>query len=203
MDVSLGTAITVPLLGGVIGWVTNRIAVRMIFRPLQPRRVLGLTVQGLIGRRQRELAESIGRVVGDHLLSHEDVVRAVETLELEQILGTLLDRGLADKLAELRGLPLIGGFLTDERIAQIRAMLVRGVLAEREAIFAAFEQALEQGLDVRRIVTDKVAAFPVLRLEQLVLEVARRELRAIEILGGVLGLLIGIGQLAVIAASRG
>ena len=54
------TWIAVPLLGGVIGYVTNRIAVKMIFRPIRPVSVLGLRVQGLIGHRQHELAESIG-----------------------------------------------------------------------------------------------------------------------------------------------
>ncbi len=198
MDLSLATWIVVPALGGLIGWLTNLLAVRMIFRPFEPRRFLGIRVQGLIGRRQRELAESIGRVVGDHLLQHQDVVRALETLELEELLAGILEQGLAEKVQELRGLPLIGGFLTDERVLQIRDKLVRGVLAHRDAIFTAFETAIERGLDVRRIVTEKVAAFPVPRLEQLVLEVARRELRAIEFLGGLLGVLIGLAQVALL-----
>ena len=44
------------------------------------------------------------------------------------------------------------------------------------------------------VVEEKVAAFPVQKLESLVLQVAAKELRAIEILGGVLGIVIGLGQ---------
>ena len=54
---AMWTWIGVPLLGGVIGYVTNRIAVKMIFRPIKPVSVLGIKVQGLIGRRQRELRQ--------------------------------------------------------------------------------------------------------------------------------------------------
>ena len=49
------------------------------------------------------------------------------------------------------------------------------------------------------LVTAKVAAFPVERLEELILQVASRELRAIEILGAVLGLLIGLVQVLLLA----
>ncbi|MEL6714072.1 MAG: DUF445 family protein, partial [Planctomycetota bacterium] len=55
-----------PLVGALIGYGTNRLAVRMIFRPIEPVRILGFRVQGLIGRRQAEIARSIGGVVGDH-----------------------------------------------------------------------------------------------------------------------------------------
>ena len=53
---------------------------------------------------------------------------------------------------------------------------------------------MEEGLDVRALVTEKVREFPIARLEELILEVARRELRAIELLGGLLGLLVGLAQ---------
>ena len=48
------------------------------------------------------------------------------------------------------------------------------------------------------MVEEKVAAFPVEKLEKLVLQVASRELRAIEWLGAVLGILIGLAQVVVI-----
>ncbi|MEM7202987.1 MAG: DUF445 family protein [Planctomycetota bacterium] len=190
--------IGVPLLGGVIGYVTNRIAVKMIFRPIRPVSILGIKVQGLIGRRQRELAESIGRVVGDHLVQHDDVMRSFENVDLEGMFGDVLDRGLAPKLDELRSLPLIGGFLTDERVANIRDAIVTRVVENKHLILEKLEDAVEEGLDVQTMVTDKVASFQVETLEGLVLQVASRELRAIEVLGAVLGTLIGLLQVLLI-----
>jgi uncharacterized membrane protein YheB (UPF0754 family) len=192
------TWIALPLIGSAIGWFTNRLAVRMIFRPIRPRRFLGIRVQGLIGRRQKELARSIGEVVGGHLVQHDDIVRGLGSLDLETLLGDVLDRGLGPKIQELRGLPLIGGFLTDDRIADLRKSLVTGILAEREALIEAIEKAVEAGLDVPQMVRQKVEAFPVERVEELILHVASKELRSIEVLGGVLGLLIGFAQAALI-----
>lgn len=199
MDVSSTTWIVVPLLGGVIGYVTNRLAVKMIFRPIQPINVLGIRVQGVIGRRQAELARSIGRVVGDHLVQHDDILDGLKQVELEPLIEKAVDRGLESKIEQLRSLPLIGGFLTADRIGDLKQAIVRGVVSEKEAIFEAMESAVEDNLAIEELVQKKVASFSVERLEALVLEVASRELRMIEVLGGVLGVLIGIAQVVVIA----
>lgn len=190
-----------PLLGAAIGYLTNRLAVRMIFRPIRPVRILGLRLQGLIGRRQGELATRIGQVVGDHLVQHEDLARALRQIDLERFLGDALERGLAPRLAELRRAPFVGSFLSDERVARWKQSLVRGLVEDEEALVRGLEEALESGLDVRDLVARRVEAFPVERLEALVLDVASRELRAIELLGGLLGFLIGVVQAVVLVSS--
>lgn len=203
MDVTLTTWIAIPLLGGLIGYVTNWLAVKMIFRPIRPVNLLGLRVQGLMGRRQKELARSIGDVVGDHLVQHEDIVRGFKNVDLNGLLGDVIERGLAPKIDQLRSLPLIGGFLTPERIADLRNAIVASVLERKDLIMERLEQAVEKGLDVQKMVREKVEAFPVERLEALVLKVASRELRAIELLGAVLGVLIGLIQVLVVWSLSG
>ena len=190
----LWTWITIPAIGGLIGWITNWLAVKMIFRPVKPRRFLGIRIQGLVGKRQHELAKAIGRVVGNHLVEHKDVLKSLNKLDFSGILNGVLDRGLAPKIQELRGLPLIGGFLTEERVRDIRNSIVQGVMAHKEQVLDEVEKGLAKGLDVPALVEKKVAAFAVEKLEKLILEVASRELRAIEVLGGVLGALIGLAQ---------
>lgn len=190
----LWTWITIPAIGGLIGWSTNWLAVKMIFRPLKPRRLLFFKVQGLVGRRQHDLAKAIGRVVGNHLVEHRDIVRGLNKLDFGGALAKVLDKGLAPKVQELRGLPLIGGFLTEERVAGIRDAIVAGVMEHKETVLDEVEKGLAQGLDVPNLVEKKVASFAVEKLEKLILEVASRELRAIEVLGGVLGVLIGLAQ---------
>ena len=138
-------------------------------------------------------------MVGGHLVNHDDIVQSFERVDLEALLADVLDHGLSRKVDELRSLPLIGGFLTEDRVADIRNSLVKGVLEHRETLLGKLEEAVEQGLDIQTLVREKVAAFPVEKLEQLVLDVASRELRSIEILGGVLGLIIGTIQAAVIS----
>ncbi|MEZ6038591.1 MAG: DUF445 family protein [Planctomycetota bacterium] len=192
----LWTWITIPAIGGVIGWSTNWLAVKMIFRPIKPRRILFFRMQGLIGRRQQDLAQAIGRVVGNHLVEHKDVVKSLNKLDFGGILGKVLDRGLDPKVQELRSLPLIGGFLTEERVADIKQSIVDSIMTHREAVMDEVEKGLSAGLDVPKLVEKKVAAFAIEKLEKLILEVASRELRSIVVLGFVLGALIGVCQVA-------
>ncbi len=70
-----------PLLGALIGYVTNYIAIRMLFRPLHPWRLFGLRLPltpGIIPAKRGELAQRMGQMVGSHLLTADDVRQALE-----------------------------------------------------------------------------------------------------------------------------
>ncbi|MRR10836.1 DUF445 family protein, partial [bacterium] len=87
-----------PVVGAVIGYVTNDIAIRMLFRPLKPWRVFGIRVPltpGVIPAGRHEFATTIGRMVGTHLVTGEDVARALGRdafrRELRETVGEKLD----------------------------------------------------------------------------------------------------------------
>jgi len=97
-----------PLLGALIGYVTNRIAIRMLFRPLRPWHLFGLRVPltpGIIPAKRGELAEKMGEMVGSHLLTSGDVGLALEKegfqRELRQAVGEKLDLFLDRDLGPL------------------------------------------------------------------------------------------------------
>jgi len=198
MPDGLAPWILLPLVGAFIGYGTNRLAVGMIFRPIEPRRILGFTVQGLVGRRQRDLARSIGGVVGDHLVRPEDLRGALEAIDLEALVDHAFQMGLEPKINEFRRMPLVGSFLTDERVGDLRRHAVKGVLENRDELLTGLQKGLDESVDVHRLVEEKVAAFPIAKMEELILQVASRELRAIEVLGGVLGGLVGLAQAGVL-----
>ncbi|NDC78344.1 MAG: DUF445 family protein, partial [Chitinophagia bacterium] len=54
---------SIPVISAFIGWVTNWVAIKMLFHPRRPIRFLGLTVQGIFPKRQRQFAERLGRMV--------------------------------------------------------------------------------------------------------------------------------------------
>lgn len=87
-----------PLLGAVIGYVTNRVAIRMLFRPLRPWRIAGLRIPltpGIIPAKRGELAARMGEMVGSHLLTGDDARLALERPGFRKELRGAVD----DKLA--------------------------------------------------------------------------------------------------------
>ena len=92
-----------PVVGAVIGYVTNDIAIRMLFRPLKPWRILGVRVPltpGVIPAGRHEFATTIGRMVGTHLVTGADVAQALGKdafrRELRETVSGKLD-GLLDR----------------------------------------------------------------------------------------------------------
>jgi len=83
-----------PLLGAFIGYVTNYIAIRMLFRPLRAWRILGIRVPltpGIIPSKRGELAKRMGEMVGSHLLTTDDVGKTLEKEGFRQELRRTLD----------------------------------------------------------------------------------------------------------------
>ncbi len=90
-----------PLLGAVIGYVTNALAIRMLFRPLTERRFLGMRVPltpGIIPRQRHQLAHSIARMVSTKLLTEEVLIARLHDPEFTRVLETSVGRFTADIL---------------------------------------------------------------------------------------------------------
>jgi uncharacterized membrane protein YheB (UPF0754 family) len=94
-----------PLLGALIGYLTNYIAIRMLFRPLRPWSFLGMRLPltpGIIPAKRKELAKRMGQMVGSHLLTADDVSQVLRQSRFRQELkhavneklSTFLDREL-------------------------------------------------------------------------------------------------------------
>ncbi|MBI5557341.1 MAG: DUF445 family protein [Deltaproteobacteria bacterium] len=92
---------TPPLLGAFIGYTTNYVAIRMLFRPLHPWKILGLRVPmtpGVIPAKRHQLAENIGEMVGEHLLTGQDVSRAITGSRFQQELRELIQSRVENML---------------------------------------------------------------------------------------------------------
>jgi uncharacterized membrane protein YheB (UPF0754 family) len=195
---NLLSLLSVPIVSALIGYVTNYIAVRMLFRPHSPRRFLGVTLHGLVPRRQKEIAHSIGTMIERDLFSHEDIQAALQNADTAEAAADFLNEQV-DLFAErLTGQnPMLGAFLQGGLLQQVKGILV-GQMNEKfpEFIERVVEKA-EHNLDVSAIVEKKIQEFDLTKLESLIYEVSARELKTIEVLGGVLGFLVGLGQVGI------
>ena len=70
--------IIAPLLGGVIGYITNDIAIRMLFRPHKAKYVFGIHIPftpGIIPKEKGRIAEAVGGVISENLMNKEVLER--------------------------------------------------------------------------------------------------------------------------------
>ncbi len=189
--------LAVPLISAFIGYLTNVVAIKMLFHPREPIKILTFEFQGLLPRRQEEIAHKIGEVVERELLSVDDLVDRFGTPEMQDKIVKIISERVRARLEE--AVPR----LIPHNLTRVLADLVEGILVResRSLVSQIIESASQQmtaEIRVSEIVQDRIQAFEVSQLEGLVKEVASKELRGIEVLGGVLGFLIGLVQVAII-----
>jgi uncharacterized membrane protein YheB (UPF0754 family) len=194
---NLTSLISIPVVSACIGYVTNYIAVKMLFRPHQPRRFLGIRFHGLVPKRQAQIAESLGRMIERDLFSHRDIQEALQSAETSQEAAAFLHEQVDVFVQKITAQnPMIGAFLQGPLLQQVKDTL-SGQMAERfPQLIERIVDKVEHRLDVSAIVERKIAAFDLSKLESLIYEISKRELKTIELLGGVLGFLVGIVQVA-------
>nr|WP_303243860.1 DUF445 family protein [uncultured Cellulosilyticum sp.] len=83
-----------PLLGGVIGYITNGIAIKMLFRPLKPVYVFGKQLPftpGLIPKEKTRIARSVGNVISKELLNKEVFAKVLLKEEIYKGIESKID----------------------------------------------------------------------------------------------------------------
>lgn len=194
--------ILIPLVGAFIGYITNVLAVRMLFRPKKTVDLYVYELQGLLPKRQADIAASLGNLVENRLLSIDDMMNVLDRPEVHDKIIDKVVLVMRDRVstALYRRLP-------GKVIGMINESLERAVRHESydmvKQVITEGQLYLEQEIDISQIVEDKINAFDLDELENIIVSVSSPELRFIEIMGLVLGLVIGIIQSLIVYAFPG
>ncbi len=191
--------ILIPLISGFIGWVTNWVAIKMLFHPRNPVNILGIKVQGIFPKRQDQFAEKLGKLVSRELLSFDEIEAKITNPDnLKKVLPqveTHIDHFLRVKLSD--SMPMISMFIGDKTIEKLKAVFMEELEILFPKIMKDYSGTLKQQLDLEAIVAAKVKAFSSDKLEEILYQVMASEFRFVEIIGAVLGFLIGLFQVAI------
>ncbi len=185
--------------GALIGWITNLIAIKMLFRPYHEINILGFKIQGVIPKRKKALAESIAKMIDEELISVKDITQTINSMELdgeiEKIVEKIVDGKLKGEL--LSKFPMIAMFLSDSMINKIKEYLKDVINENKGELVDIIARKLEETIDFKDVVREKIEHFSLMKLERIVMTIAKNELKHIEILGGILGAVIGVMQFVV------
>lgn len=181
--------------GALIGWLTNWVAIRLLFRPRVPVGWGFLRLQGVIPRRHAAIASAVAQMVEEELLSQHLVRSELHKIDLAPYLEGFAHRLVREHLAaKIKKIPLLGSFLNDSLLDSVETMAREALLSEAQSLKGRLADDLEQRLQVRHIVEERILSLDLPRLETMVWRIARQEFRAIVWMGAVLGGLVGLVQ---------
>ncbi|MDK2868075.1 MAG: hypothetical protein PWP51_828 [Clostridiales bacterium] len=182
-------------IGAVIGWMTNVIAIKLLFRPINPISIPGLPFkfQGLIPKRKAEIARSIGEVVADELVSMEEIInKLIEGIDRAEVIKMIKVKIVT--MANEKMPAMIPSMFKGMIISNVETMIdENGESIMIELTEKLAHKALE-AIDIKEIVEDRINAYDFEKIEEMTIKIAQNELKHIEVLGGIIGFLIGLLQ---------
>ena len=188
-----------PIAGLIIGWLTNYLAIKMLFHPKKPLKFGFITLQGVFPKRQKALGQKLGEVVSKELVSTDDILDKVTDQakgdDMKKVLEEKVEKGLKNLLA---GIPMASMFVDDSLLAKARDLILKEFQEGIEEWMEKLKGRLRDGLDISGIVEEKVSKFSSDKLEEVLFEILRKEFKFIELAGAVLGFLIGCAQIALL-----
>jgi uncharacterized membrane protein YheB (UPF0754 family) len=189
-----------PLIGAITGWITNWIAVKMLFHPKEPKNFGFFKVQGVFPKRQNVMAEKLGHIVASELFSIDDVVEKMKSSENKQVFR-FVEKKIDDFIDVKLGasMPMLAMFLNDDLKIKIKTALLDEISDVIPGVIDSYADKLKNEIDVKAIVYDKVVNFSSDKLEDILYSIMKKEFKFIELLGGILGFIIGLVQLLLIS----
>jgi uncharacterized membrane protein YheB (UPF0754 family) len=191
---------TLPIIAALTGYITNYIAIKMLFHPRKKVKILFMEIQGIFPKRQKTLAEKLGKIVAEELFSIEDVKKSLQnpgnTEEVTAIVDARLNDFLDNRLGE--AMPMLAMFMNDEIKLKIKTTLEAELQLMLPELIERFVSKIEEEVDVERTVYEKVVSFSTDKLEEILYSIMSKEFKFIEVLGGILGFIIGLIQIAIL-----
>lgn len=182
------------VIGGLIGYITNVIAIKLIFRPINPIKIpiLNIEIIGMIPKRKTEIATNIAKVVEEQFISVDEITDNIITEQDKQHIIDYIKVRVKSILSEKMT-------LIPSTIRNLVQNYVSEIIEDeiREGIDELSEEMIiktKNRINIKEIIENKINELDLYELETIILQIVKNELRHIEVLGLILGFFIGIVQ---------
>ncbi|NKY53078.1 DUF445 family protein [Nocardia vermiculata] len=182
-----------PLFGGFTGLVTDWLALQMIFRPVRPLRIFGITIwQGLFHKRREQVCVDYGDLIATEILTPAKMLEAVLDGERSDRLASILARRM-DEFIDTQTAPArpVVMLVAGDSITRVKREIVPEMLAYIRSAAAGFEDHAMRTLDLRNLVIEKTRQLTDDEYEGLLRPAFKQDEWKLVAIGGVLGFLVG------------
>lgn len=186
-----------PAAGFLVGWVTNYLALKVIFSPLEPRKIFGFEIQGIFLKRQHEVSATFARVVITEILHVKAIWEAIFTGPLSANFFAMLRAHtlvLTDKLvAEIK--PLAVAAMGADQFARMKEDIAQKVIENLPNIIDQSYEYTQEAMDMETTIRTKMQELPPAEFEGVLHPAFEEDEIQLIALGGLLGAIVGVIQL--------
>ncbi|CRK61223.1 hypothetical protein [Alloactinosynnema sp. L-07] len=188
-----------PIFGGITGWFSDWLALKMIFRPKRPTKYLGVFEwQGLFLKRRQEVAADYGALIAKEIITPKNVIEAVLHGPLSDRLFALVAAEVQEALDRQSGVarPLVVLAVGSGRYQQIKRSIATKVIDRLPETMAYIEDYAGDAMDIRNTLVTKMQEMTEDEFEGLIRPAFEQDEWILIATGAVLG--FAVGELQVI-----
>jgi uncharacterized membrane protein YheB (UPF0754 family) len=189
-----------PLFGGLVGFLTNWIAINLIFRPLNPKKIGPWTVQGLFLKRQSEVAAVWCRLVTREIVTIRQIIESMLYGPRSDATQALIRRHIQSVADEALGALRPAARLTvgSERLESIREDVGDKAVEISIEPFKNWSFIEDRASLLETLLNERMASLPPEEFQDLLRPCFQEDEWKLILMGGVLGLLAGTAQLILV-----
>lgn len=185
------------VIGGFIGWITNKVAIKLLFRPVNPVKILFFKFQGVFPKRKDEMSISLADTIENELLSKEVIFSKIINEENLIEIKSKLKETLKVKINEI--IPSMARmFMGDGVDKMISDFIDKDGDKLFDEMIEEFQKTGLEKLNIREIVKERIDELDFIEFEKIIFGLMSKELKHIEIIGLFLGALIGVLQFLIV-----
>ncbi len=185
-----------PLFGVLVGYFTNLVALKLIFRPLNPIKVGKLVIQGMFIRRQKEVSTEYSKIVASKIITIENIfeyiIRGPGSEKLEKIVSKQIEYTINETAGLLRSLVEIT--TGSQLFIHIRNIVCFRFMQELPMNIRQVFGYAENALDLEHILRHKMIGLTPLEFESFLRPVFKEDETTLILIGALLGGLAGLLQ---------
>jgi uncharacterized membrane protein YheB (UPF0754 family) len=185
---------TLPLFGFIVGYATNWLALYLIFEPKTPRKFLGVTVQGLFHRRQKEIALRFGDIVAERVFNPDNLFREISTGEPRKKLLAIVEGKTDGLIAKYQKHPMAAMVMKPELAAELKRDILRDVEEEMFRAHSLVQQFINKSDKIRVMLQERMAVMEPEGYENVLRPAFKQDEWKLIVAGAVLGAAVGLIQ---------
>ena len=186
-----------PVAGFLVGWVTNWMALKVIFQPLEPKNICGYTLHGIFLKRQKEVSEVFARVVCVEIMHVKAIWTSIFNGKLSKNFFAMLRAHtivFTDKLvAEIE--PLAVAAMGSEKFLQMKEDIAQKVVEKIPSVIDVSYEYTQEALDMENTIKTRMTKLSSSEFEGVLHPAFEEDEIQLIALGGVLGAIVGVIQL--------
>ena len=187
-----------PAAGFCVGYLTNWIAIRLVFFPREPVKLGRMTVQGLFHKRQNEVSEAFGRIVATRVLNADNIVATVMDGDGATRMNEIVEQRISDLIAKYEAHPMAKLVLPEEERPALRAELLERIKTEWPKPGGFFHTFAAESVDLQGELERRMKALDRESYEGVLRPAFRQDEWKLIAAGAVLGTTAGVLQLVYI-----